>query len=280
MSGAPEVLPGLGVPAHEVPDVLRRIVARRCERLGVAEVQLPVGQDRAGPLGSDAPGSDFLSSIREALPRAIIAEVKMGSPKLGSLEGRFDPERQAQTYRNGGASCLSVVVEPDFFFGSYELLGRCVAASGLPAIAKDFVVSEDQLDQAAAAGASAILLIAALYDATSLRRWAGAARARGLVPLVETHTATDTAKLDGADWEIVGVNNRDLRTFAVDLENSLQRLPELPQAALKVAESGISDRGAIDRLSAAGFGAFLIGESLLLADDPNLKLAELKGVQS
>ena len=203
----------------------------------------------------------------------------MGSPKLGSLEGRFEPERQARLYRDGGAACLSVVVEPDFFFGSYELLSRCVAASGLPAIAKDFVVSDRQLEWAAEAGASAILLIAALYDDASLRAWAQAARARGLVPLVETHSRADVAKLSGrgADaWELVGVNNRDLRTFAVDLENSLERLPELPENALKVAESGISDPAAIDRLSDAGFDAFLVGESLLIAEDPGQKLSELR----
>ena len=168
-----------------------------------------------------------------------------------------------------------MVVEPDFFFGSYELLARCRRASGLPAIAKDFVVDERQLDQAAEAGADAVLLIAALYPAAELSRWAGSARQRGLVPLVETHEPADVAKLQGASWELVGINNRDLRTFDVDLQHSIDLLPELPAGCLRVAESGIGNGADVARLAAAGFDAFLVGESLLLADDPARQLADL-----
>ncbi len=123
--------------------------------------------------------------------RAVIAEVKMGSPRLGSLAGRFDPEKQAAAYAAAGAAALSVVVEPDYFFGSYELLAACKAACGLPAIAKEFVVDLRQLDWAVEAGADAILLVAALYSAAELAGWAAAARERGLAPLVETHDVSD-----------------------------------------------------------------------------------------
>jgi len=207
----------------------------------------------------------------------VIAEVKLGSPKLGSIADRVDPERQAEIYAASGAAALSVVVEPDFFFGSWELLARSARASGLPAIAKDFVVSERQLDEAAEAGAAAILLIAALHGREELAAWAGAARTRGLVPLVETHDEADLERLAGSAWELVGVNNRDLRTFEVDLERSGRMAERLPAGALRVAESGIAGRGDVERLAAAGFDAFLIGESLLLADDPAAKLAELLG---
>ena len=205
----------------------------------------------------------------------------MGSPRLGRLADRVDPERQAAAYAAAGATALSVVVEPEFFFGSYELLARCRRASGLPAIAKDFVVSERQLDEAAEAGASAVLLIAALYGATTLAAWAAAARRRGLAPLVETHDAADVEKLAGADtgWELVGINNRDLRTFDVDLAASVRLRPSLPAGALTVAESGISRRADVERLAAAGFDAFLVGESLLTADDPAAKLRELLKVR-
>jgi len=276
--------------ATGVPDVLRRIVAQRRRRFAVAETAAAA----AAAADNDVPGAPppplsvaeqpFLAALagrRGTATAAVIAEVKMGSPRIGSLAGRVDPEAQARLYAAGGASALSVVVEPDFFFGSYELLARCRRASGLPAIAKDFVVDERQLDHAAEAGADAVLLIAALYSAPQLRRWADRARQRGLVPLVETHEPADAAKLGGADaaggdgWELVGINNRDLRTFEVDLQRSIELLPELPAGCLRVAESGIGSGADVARLAAAGFDAFLIGESLLLADDPARQLADL-----
>jgi indole-3-glycerol phosphate synthase len=199
----------------------------------------------------------------------------MGSPRLGSLAGRVDPIAQARAYAQGGAAALSVVVEPDFFEGSYALLAECKAACRLPAIAKDFVVDEIQLKWASEAGADAVLLIAALHTSAELLAYAHGARALGLVPLIETHTAEDLAKLAGADWELVGVNNRDLRTFEVTLENSIALAPSLPTSALHVAESAIHSHSDLVRLRAAGFDAFLIGETLLLAPDPASKLQEL-----
>lgn len=252
------------------PDILVEIVARRRAGFDEVDLEVPVG-GRGDPLPAAQP---FLAPLTAGGP-SIIAEVKMGSPRIGSLVGRVDPEAQARVYRDGGATALSVVVEPDFFWGSYELLERCKNASGLPAIAKDFVVSTRQIDDARAAGADAILLIASLYSAADLRAWSEYARSRGLAPLVETHSAEDRAKLEGHSWELVGVNNRDLRTFEVDLENSIAALPGLPASALKVAESGIGSGADVSRLADAGFDAFLIGESLLLAEDPAAKLAEL-----
>lgn len=252
------------------PDILLEIVTQRRERFEVGGLAVPAGE-RHGPL---PPTHPFLEALIRTGP-AIIAEVKMGSPRIGSLAGRVDPEAQSRFYRDGGAAALSVVVEPDFFGGSYELLERCKGASNLPAIAKDFVVSSKQIDDARAAGADAVLLIAALYSADDLRAWSWYARSRGLVPLIETHAAEDRTKLEGHEWELVGVNNRDLRTFEVDLQNSIAAMPDLPEAALKVAESGIASSSDVARLAEAGFDAFLIGESLLLADDPAAKLAEL-----
>lgn len=259
-------------------DVLQQILAAR--RKGLAEAgsgpRIPALGSTAAPLSLGA--NRFLAAILARRSRAIIAEVKLGSPTLGSLVGRFDPERLARTYANHGAACLSVVVEPDFFFGSYDLLARCVAASGLPAIAKDFVVDEVQLDHALAAGASAILLVASLYrDEAELVAWAAAARTRGLVPLIETHNLDDLAKLGSGAWELVGVNNRDLTNFTVGVETSVQLKAHLPAGALKVSESGIKSFAEVDQLGRLGYDAFLVGESLLLAPDPGAKLAELMG---
>lgn len=262
-----------------LPDILARITAKRRERLAEARAE---GETFLVPTSVDAPiftvdDHPFLAALAAKRGNAVIAEVKMGSPRLGSLEGTFDPLAQARAYRDGGAAALSVVVEPDFFFGSYERLTECAVACGLPAIAKDFVVHELQLQWAKNAGAAAILLIAALYDAAELRRWANLARQRGLVPLIELNDEDDVRKLAGAEWELVGINNRNLRTFVVELENSLGLLPLLPPGALKVAESGIHSQDDLRRLRAAGFDAYLIGESLLVSGDPIAKLAELLG---
>jgi indole-3-glycerol phosphate synthase len=256
------------------PDILLRITERRRQR--VAEV----GGADASAWTEGAPrtpsDSAFLGRLR-AMRRdpAIIAEVKMGSPRLGSLHGRVDPVAQARLYAETGAAALSVVVEPDFFHGGYDLLAACRTASGLPAIAKDFIVDPIQLIWARDAGADAILLIAALYEPEEMARYARLARGLGLVPLVETHDAEDIAKLGGEPWEMVGINNRNLRTFDVDLQNSIALLAGLPREAVKVAESGIRDALDVALLSESGFDAFLIGETLLLAEDPAAKLREL-----
>jgi indole-3-glycerol phosphate synthase len=261
----------------EAPDLLVRIADRRRERLGGEGMAPAGGPRRERPL--DRAENPFLAALAARRGAAIIAEVKLASPRLGPLPwgAGASPEATARAYAAAGAAALSVVVEPDFFAGDYDLLARCRRASGLPAIAKDFLVDSRQLDWARAAGADAVLLIAALHSAAELRAWAAAARGRGLVPLVETHDAGDLAKLDGAEWELVGVNQRDLRSFTVDGERALRLAPGLPAGALRVAESGISRRVEIERLAAAGFDAFLIGESLLLAPDPGAKLAELLG---
>lgn len=260
---------------NNLPDILRRIADQRRARLDDAARgtgELP--QVMPGELLSSEDNA-FLAALSRRRGKALIAEVKMGSPRLGDLSSRVDPLAQARLYAAGGASALSVVVEPDFFFGSYELLAACRQASGLPTLAKDFVVHPLQLWWAKRAQADAVLLVAAILDADELRFFAGMARRLGLVPLIELHSEEDRAKLDGAEWELVGVNNRDLRTFEVSLEHSIALAPRLPRAALKVAESGLKSRAEIDRLAGAGFDAFLVGESLLLASDKTTLLSEL-----
>lgn len=261
----------------EIPDILAKIVDRRAEALAETRGMETFTEPPRPAVFQTAEENPFVAALAEKSGRAIIAEVKLGSPKLGSLVHRIDPVSQARAYREAGAAALSVVVEPDFFYGSYDVLEHCVEASGLPAIAKDFVVDPLQLRWARRAGARAVLLIAALYPAVELRGYADLARRYGLVPLVETHTEADLEKLDGARWELVGVNARDLRTFEVDLAHSERMRPRLPEEALTVAESGIASGADRARLAGAGYDAFLVGESLLLSDDPRAKLAELLG---
>lgn len=260
------------------PDILLRITEHRRQRIA-AERRGDAGDLEEGAVLTERDNA-FLAALKakkRTQTPAIIAEVKMGSPRLGNLHGRVDPVVQARTYATHGAACLSVVVEPDFFHGSYELLAACRAASGLPAIAKDFLVDPIQLVWAREAGADAVLLIAALLEAGEMARYARLARGLGLVPLIETHDADDIGKLLDEPWELVGINNRDLRTFDVDLQNSISLLPGLPGEAVKVAESGIRDALDVLLLRDSGFDAFLIGESLLLAEDPGAKLRELTG---
>lgn len=268
----------MGDSTQRPPDILLRIAARRRERIaeaGVPEREWPESDGLRTPADNAFLGA--LAGRRRSGEVAVIAEVKMGSPRLGALAGRVDPVAQARTYVENGAAALSVVVEPDFFHGSYELLAACKEASGLPAIAKDFVIDPVQLAWAKQAGADAVLLIAALLDAEEMAQYARIARGLGLVPLVETHDADDVAKLEGEIWELVGINNRDLRTFQVDLASSIALAPYLPPGCLKVAESGIRDALDVLELRDNGFDAFLIGESLLLAPDPGAKLRELLG---
>lgn len=261
----------------ELPDVLVQIVQRRAEVVGEARGKETYTEPPRREEFQDESINTFTRALMRNRGRAVIAEVKMGSPSLGSLAGSFDPLEQAAAYAEAGAAALSVVVEPDFFHGSYELLARCVRASGLPAIAKDFVVDPLQLRWARRAGAQAVLLIAALYTAPELEAYAKLARRHNLVPLIETHDEADVAKLAGKSWELVGVNNRDLRSFTVDLATSEGLYPTLPEGAVKVTESGIHTAADRRRLADAGFDAFLVGESLLTSGNPRAKLAELLG---
>ncbi|MEM1182300.1 MAG: indole-3-glycerol phosphate synthase TrpC [Acidobacteriota bacterium] len=266
-----------GSTSSGIPDILARIVEKRRERLRIARGQETLTEPPRRAEFQTPATNPFLAGLEAQRGSAVIAEVKLGSPSLGSLVGTFDPVERAKAYKRGGAACLSVVVEPEFFYGDYQILTRCVEATGLPAIAKDFVVDPLQLKWASRAGAKAVLLIAALYSAAELREYADQARKLELVPLIETHDAADVAKLAGGRWELVGVNNRDLRTFTVDLDTSRGLQPTLPTAAYKVAESGIHTPEDLSSLRDAGFDAYLIGEALVKSGDPQAKLQSLLG---
>lgn len=256
--------------------LLEKIAARR--RVTLSRLPTRSLEERREPLNVSE--NTFLSALEKRRGSAVIAEVKVRSPRTGHFPAADLPVRQARAYAEAGAAALSVVVEPEFFRGSYGLLEECRVASGLPALAKDFVVSSVQLEWAREAGADAVLLIARLQEPEDLARLARQARALGLAPLIEIHARqkiTDLMKEQGEAWELVGVNNRDLRTFAVDLAHSIDVVADLPRSALKVAESGIAQRDEVRRLARGGFDAFLVGEALLRAKDPGRKLRELLG---
>lgn len=186
-------------------------------------------------------------------------------------------EDVARAYRRGGAAALSVVVEQDFFGGDPAWLPRAKAASGLPVLMKDFVVGESQLDFAAALGADAVLLIVAALGDADLARLHAAAKTRGLAVVVEAHDEGEIRRAAALGAEIVGVNSRNLATFAVDLAGMVRLGALLPPGATRVAESGIKVRADVEALEKAGYGAFLVGETLLRSPDPARTLRELRG---
>ncbi|HEX7616265.1 MAG TPA: hypothetical protein VF554_13450 [Thermoanaerobaculia bacterium] len=226
-----------------------------------------------------SPSSSFSSPSKQNLLLSFLSEIKHRSPSAGLLLPDADSriEDVASAYRRGGASALSVVIEQDFFGGDPSWLPRAKAASGLPVLMKDFVVDEVQLDFAAALGADAVLLIVSALDGDALARLHGAALSRGLAVLVEAHDENEIRRALAAGAEIVGVNARDLGTFAVDLPGMARLGALLPPSVVGVAESGIKTRADVKSLSAAGYGAFLVGETLLRAADPARALRELRG---
>jgi indole-3-glycerol phosphate synthase len=210
---------------------------------------------------------------------AIIAEIKKASPSKGLIREDFDVPQLAQSFKKGGAAALSVLTDEPFFQGSLLNLELASAAADLPCLRKDFMISEYQIVEARAHCADAILLIAAALTKDQLKHFAIVAHEYLLDVLVEVHTAGELDQVldilgdDGAD--AIGVNNRDLKTFEVRMETSLELADRIPSSAVRVAESGISTSQDIDRLRSAGFDAFLIGESLMRQPDPGLALAAL-----
>jgi indole-3-glycerol phosphate synthase len=210
---------------------------------------------------------------------AIIAEIKKASPSKGLIREDFDVAWLARTYQDGGAAALSVLTDEPYFQGSLRNLEIASATTNLPCLRKDFTVDEYQILEARAHCADAILLIAAALTSTELKQFAAAAHDHALDVLVEVHTASeldavlDTLGDNGAD--AIGVNNRDLKTFEVRMETSLELADRIPPTVVRVAESGIATSEDLDRLRTAGFHAFLIGESLMRQPDPGAALSAL-----
>jgi indole-3-glycerol phosphate synthase len=211
-----------------------------------------------------------------AVGPAVIAEIKKASPSKGLIRAEFDVSWLAQRYQAGGAAVLSVLTDEPYFQGSLRNLELASEAATLPCLRKDFMVDEYQIVEARAHGGDAILLIAAALTDAEMKRFAEVAHAYSLDVLVEVHTSGELERVLGTlGADAIGVNNRDLRTFDVRLETSLELVEQIPAGAVRVAESGISTADDLARLRAAGFDAFLIGESLMRKADPGTALAEL-----
>jgi len=260
-----------------VSDILDRILAAKGAELEAAQASVPLELLREQALAAPPP-RDFVGALRAKIAAgepAVIAEIKRASPSKGMLREDFDPARIASSYAVHGAACLSVLTDRQFFQGAPEHLAAARAASGLPALRKDFVIDPYQVHEARALGADAILLIAAALHGERMRELEALARELGMAVLVEVHDAAELERALTLVTPLVGINNRNLRTFETRLETTLALLPSIPRERLVIAESGILAREHVDLLRRRGVHAFLVGEAFMRAPDPGAALAGL-----
>jgi indole-3-glycerol phosphate synthase len=260
-----------------VPDILARIVARKREEL--EEVRPQAAELRRIAMERRGDKRDFAAQLRRigAERPAVIAEVKKASPSRGLLAAEFRPVALGLEYELGGAACVSVLTDRDFFQGSLEDMDAVRGVISLPVIRKDFTLEPVDLYLAAARGADAVLLIAALLEEGELRDLRGLASELGMAALVEVHDEAEMDKAVASGAELIGVNNRNLRTFEVTLETSLRLAALMPAGVIAVSESGIFTRQDVELLRGAGYQAFLVGESLMKAASASAAVRELCG---
>ena len=267
----------------DTPDILQKIVAHKREEVVAAKKRFPLERlrDRLA-LVEDRPRgfARALRAMAESGGTAVIAEVKKGSPSRGIIRADFDPLTIAETYQESGATCLSVLTDEKFFFGHRNYLGLIREAGSLRLLRKDFICDPYQLIEARAFGADAVLLIAAMLDPVQLRDLAGQAAELGLDVLLEVHDESELEAALQSGAELIGINNRNLRTFVTDLSTTERLAALVPRDRLIVAESGIDGRADVERLQRAGAAAFLVGESLMRESDIGTKLRELLGDES
>jgi indole-3-glycerol phosphate synthase len=261
----------------DTPDILRRILRRKHEEIAEHSAAHPIGELRA-VLPNAPPPRGFGAALARRLQQGrsgVIAEIKKASPSKGVLRADFRPAEIARSYERGGAACLSVLTDRDFFQGSEDDLREARAACTLPVLRKDFIVDPYQIYEARAIGADCILLIAACLDDRALGELGDLARGLGMDALIEVHDRAELDRALGVGDGLIGVNNRDLRSFEVSLDTTLALLPGLPDGRLLVTESGIHSRADVALMRGHGVQAFLVGEVFMRTDDPGARLAEL-----
>ena len=258
-------------------DILNQTVAVKRQEVAAALQRKPLVEMRADA-ESRVLTRDFLGAMRARIAAgraAVIAEIKKASPSKGVLRAEFEPADIAQSYAEHGAACLSVLTDQQFFQGRIDYLKQARASCPLPVLRKDFIIDAYQVYESRAIGADAVLLIAACLDDAQLRDFEAIARSLDMAVLVEVHDAAELTRALKLKTPLIGVNNRNLKTFEVSLDTTLTLRHELPADRLLVSESGIQSRDDVLRLAAAGVNAFLVGESFMRADDPGLALAQM-----
>ena len=265
--------------AGDTPDILKRILAVKREEIAVAQAQGPFAAVRAKAEAQPAP-RDFVGAIRGKIAAgraAVIAEIKKASPSKGVIRADFRPAEIAADYAAHGAACLSVLTDRQFFQGAPEYLQAARAACHLPVLRKDFLIDPYQVYEARAMGADAILLIAACLDDAQMRDLEAIAHGLDMAVLVEVHDGAELERALALKTPLVGINNRNLRTFEVTLQTTLDLQKSVPADRLLVTESGILAPADVKTMRDAGIHAFLVGEAFMRADDPGLALARLFG---
>ena len=256
--------------------ILDDIVARK--RLAVAELKRIHSASDLREVAALAPAArDFFRALQEGEEPAIIAEIKKASPSAGVIRPHLDVAAMVASYEKGGAAAISVITEEVFFLGKLDYLRQARDAGRLPVLCKDFIIDPLQVLAARAAGADALLLMTAVLNQNSLVSLMKEARSLGMACLVEVHDEDELARVLATDARIIGINNRNLRTFDVKLETTLRLRPLVPPDRLVVSESGIHERADVETLAAVGVDAVLVGTSLMRASDPGEKLRELRG---
>lgn len=266
----------------DTPDILRRILARKAQEIAERNLRLPLAQLKQR-LNAAPATRGFVSALRAQLARgepAVVAEIKKASPSKGVLRADFRPADIARSYERYGATCLSVLTDIDFFQGADEYLQQTRAACALPVLRKDFTVDPYQVIEARVLGADCILLIVAALDDTRLRDLTKLAHELGMDVLIEVHDAAELERALALDTVLLGINNRNLRTFETTLETTIRLLPTIPKERIVVTESGILDPQDVALMRRHGVHAFLVGEAFMKADDPGQKLSELFGAKA
>jgi indole-3-glycerol phosphate synthase len=260
-------------------DILKKILAVKAQEMAAAQALKPLAAMRA-EAGQAAPVRDFTGAIRDKIAAgqpAVIAEIKKASPSKGILRADFRPAEIAASYVKHGAACLSVLTDEQFFQGSAGYLQQARAACSLPVLRKDFMVNAYQIYQARAMGADAILLIAAALGLAQMREFEALAHSLGMSVLVEVHDAEELETALPLQTPLIGINNRNLRTFEVSLQTTLDLLPRIPQDRIVVTESGILQPEDVQLMRAHHVHVFLVGEAFMRADDPGVELAKVFG---
>lgn len=258
--------------------ILDRIVEAKRREIAAAKRSRPEPQLRR-ELADAPPVRDFFAALAQPGPIKLIAEVKRASPSRGPIRPDADPVEIAAIYQNNGATCISVLTDREFFGGSLEDLSRVREAVQLPVLRKDFILESYQLLEARVAGADAVLLIAECLDDCQLRKLLNEALELGMTPLVEFYDPENLPRVLDAGAMLVGINNRNLRTFETDLQHTIRLREQIPGDRVVVAESGIHDRTAVQQLEAAGVQAILVGEFLMASPDVGAAVRQLLGRQ-
>jgi len=260
-------------------DILQKILRRKREEVAVRRESTPLEELKARIAEQPVPRG-FAEALRARIAvnaPAVIAEVKRASPSQGVIRDNFWPSEIAISYEKGGAACLSVLTDVDFFQGNDEHLRQAREACSLPALRKDFTLDPYQVYEARSLGADCVLLIVAALDDAQLKDYCDLAREHGMDVLVEAHDASEVDRALKTSAPLIGINNRDLRTFKTSLDTTLSLREKIPSDRILVTESGIRTGDDVKRLRDAGVQAFLVGETFMRADDPGAELQKLFG---